>query len=161
MGVFGVPFPDPHDALHAVTASLKMLVGLKDLNKRNSVLKLPELQLGIGICTGMALSGNIGSPKRMEYTVIGDSVGLASKIEALTATYGCSILICDRTYGMVRDHFHIREIDTIRSKDKGETTAIYEVIDFIYVALPNEFMVSNTFSIVVTELIFCCVRRLH
>ncbi|KAJ3118903.1 hypothetical protein HDU96_006554 [Phlyctochytrium bullatum] len=141
MAVFGVPFSKQDDSVRAVLASLRMKNGLEALNKKNRTMNLPLLKMGIGISTGMVLSGNIGSPKRMEYTVIGEAVNIASRIENATKVYGTMILICDKTREEVKDHFHLREIDAVIVKGKTVPVTIYEVLGPIEQELPHDVMV--------------------
>ncbi|KAJ3106152.1 hypothetical protein HDU97_006969 [Phlyctochytrium planicorne] len=140
MAVFGVPFVKSDDSIRAVASSLRMKNGLEALNKRNKILNLPILKMGIGISTGMVLSGNIGSPKRMEYTVIGEAVNIASRIENATKLYGTMILICDKTREEVKDHFHLREVDAVVVKGKTIPVTIYEVLGPMEQDLPHEVM---------------------
>ncbi|KAJ3173290.1 hypothetical protein HK101_011077 [Irineochytrium annulatum] len=140
MAVFGVPFPSATDSIRCVSSSLRMKSGLEELNKRNQIRGLPALRMGIGISTGMVLSGNIGSARRMEYTVIGEAVNVASRIENATKVYGTMIMICDRTREEVKDHFHLREIDSVVVKGKTRPTTLYEVIGPIDHELPHDTM---------------------
>ncbi|KAJ3417077.1 hypothetical protein HDV05_006936 [Chytridiales sp. JEL 0842] len=142
MAVFGVPYTQADDALRSVAAAIKMKAGLEALNRRNRIMRLPTLKMGIGISTGLVLSGNIGSPKRMEYTVIGEAVNIASRIENMTKLYGTMILICDKTQQAVRDKFHLREVDSIVVKGKTVPVVIYEVLGSMETELPQEQMTS-------------------
>lgn len=126
MTVFGVPYANMSDAKNAVSCALDMFIMLKELNKTN--VKLPTLNIGIGISTGNVVSGNIGSKKRFEYTVIGDSVNLAARLESATKTYKVDLLICEKTYLEVKDDFYCREIDTILVKGKNIPVKVFTVI---------------------------------
>lgn len=126
MTVFGVPYANISDAKNAVHCALDMFSMLDNLNKLNT--KLPTINIGIGISTGNVVSGNIGSEKRFEYTVIGDSVNLAARLESATKKYGVNLLICENTYNEVKDVFHIREIDTLMIKGKQLPVRIFSVI---------------------------------
>lgn len=126
MTVFGVPYANISDAKNAVNCALDMFSMLADLNKVNK--KLPTLNIGIGISTGNVVSGNIGSEKRFEYTVIGDSVNLAARLESATKTYNVNLLICEETYNEVKEDFHCREIDTLLVKGKNIPVKVFTVI---------------------------------
>tara|TARA_B110000914_G_scaffold208317_1_gene205710 strand:- start:92 stop:994 length:903 start_codon:yes stop_codon:yes gene_type:complete len=127
MTVFGVPYANISDAKNAVFCALDMFSMLDSLNKSNK--KLPILNIGIGISTGNVVSGNIGSEQRFEYTVIGDSVNLAARLESATKTYNVNLLICEETYNEVKADFHCREIDTLLVKGKNIPVKVFTVID--------------------------------
>ncbi|ABZ93569.1 Adenylate cyclase related protein [Leptospira biflexa serovar Patoc strain 'Patoc 1 (Ames)'] len=133
MTVFGAPFKNEDDALQAVKTAVEMIRELTKLNQ-NMDLGSDDLKVGIGIHTGEAIVGNIGSDRRLDYTVIGDNVNLASRIEGLTKHYGCSILISDTTYLQIEgkygdpDGFVVREIDLVVVKGKSKAITIYEVV---------------------------------
>ncbi len=126
MTVFGVPYANISDAKNAVNCALDMFAMLSDLNKTNR--KLPTLNIGIGISTGNVVSGNIGSEKHFEYTVIGDSVNLAARLESATKIYNVNLLICEETYNEVKDDFYCREIDTLLVKGKNIPVKVFTVI---------------------------------
>lgn len=126
MAVFGIPYPHKNDVRNSIRCSLDMLEKLKEFNKVNP--NRETLNLGIGIATGNVISGNVGSNKRFEYTVIGDSVNLASRLEGLSKTYNLNILICSTTYNKIAEDFYCREIDTVFVKGKNISTKIYSVI---------------------------------
>ncbi|KAI8852671.1 hypothetical protein BC829DRAFT_424823 [Chytridium lagenaria] len=129
------------DAIMAESGILDKYIGDAAM-ARNKIMGLPILKMGIGVSTGMVLSGNIGSPRRMEYTVIGEAVNIASRIENATKVYGTMILICDKTREEVKDHFHLREIDAVVVKGKSVPVTIYEVLGPIDQELPHELMTS-------------------
>jgi len=128
MAVFGSVLQSKDDASNAVTVGNKMLTGLHQLNRRRMARGAEEIRIGVGISTGNVVAGNIGSLKRMEYTVIGDRVNLAERLEGANKFYGTSILICDATYQAIKDHAAAREIDLIRVRGREKPVAIYEAI---------------------------------
>lgn len=133
MTIFGAPFKQDDDALRAVKSAVAMIYELEKLNQK-MVNPQDKLQVGIGIHTGEAIVGNIGSDRRLDYTVIGDNVNLASRIEGLTKHYNCSILISETTYKQVEgkyslnDGLEIREIDKVIVKGKSNPITVYEVV---------------------------------
>jgi adenylate cyclase len=129
MAVFGVPFGSPVDADNAVQTSISMVIALKDFNATRSELELEPIEIGVGINTGEVVSGNIGSNKRMDYTVIGDGVNLAARLEGATKIYKTPILLSKGTRNSLTKEFAMRELDWLRVKGKDEPVAIFEVLD--------------------------------
>jgi adenylate cyclase len=128
MAVFGAPLPLENHAWMAVRAALDMRRRLEIFNTRRIKSGQPQIRIGIGISTGDVVSGNIGSHKRMDYTVIGDAVNLSSRLEGVTKEYGCDIVLSEFTYALCRDRIWVRELDRIRVKGKHEAVNIYELI---------------------------------
>ncbi|MCG6152014.1 adenylate/guanylate cyclase domain-containing protein [Leptospira bandrabouensis] len=132
MTIFGAPFKAEDDALRAVKSAVAMNHELEKLNQK--MQPQDKLYMGIGIHTGEAIVGNIGSDRRLDYTVIGDNVNLASRIEGLTKHYNCAILISETTYKQIEgkysidDGFEIREIDKVIVKGKSKPITVYEVV---------------------------------
>jgi adenylate cyclase len=128
MAVFGSVLQSKDDASNAVLVGNRMMTGLHQLNLRRATRGGEPIRIGVGISTGNVVAGNIGSLKRMEYTVIGDRVNLAERLESANKFYGTSILICDATWAAVRGHEPTREIDLIRVRGRDTPLAIYEAL---------------------------------
>ena len=134
MTIFGAPIESSDDAIRAVKTAVQMTQALEKFNKSNSILTAP-LEVGIGIHTGDVIVGNIGSEQRLDYTVIGDNVNLSSRIEQLTAYYGCGILISESTQkeiaaSEVSENFITLEIDLVEVKVKRKASKIYQVMAY-------------------------------
>ncbi len=130
MCIFGTPVPHDDDPDRAVRAAIRMMTDLKVFNdKRSTEGKMP-IDHGMGINTDSIVSGNIGSPKRMDYTVIGDGVNLAARIESACKQYGAHILISEFTFKAVKATYRTRQVDYVIVKGKTEPVGVYEVLDF-------------------------------
>jgi adenylate cyclase len=128
MAVFGSVLQSDDDASNAVMVGNKMLTALHVLNRRRVARGGETIEIGVGISTGNVVAGNIGSLKRMEYTVIGDRVNLAERLEGANKFYGTSILMCEATWSAIRNHAAAREIDLIRVRGRAGPVAIYEAL---------------------------------
>ncbi len=126
MAFWGAPIKDDNHAEQSVQCAMNMISQLKKVNRHFSDKDLPEIKIGIGINSGPMIVGNIGSVKRLDYTVIGDNVNLASRIEGLTKSYECSIIISESTKKLLNDDFICRIIDRVRVKGKNEPIVLYE-----------------------------------
>ncbi|HEY9628944.1 MAG TPA: GAF domain-containing protein [Coleofasciculaceae cyanobacterium] len=128
MAVFGAPLPLENHAWMAVQSALDMRHRLADFNEERQQTSQPQIRIGIGLSSGAVVSGNIGSQKRMDYTVIGDGVDISSRLEGATKEYGCDIILSEFTYELCRDKVWVRELDRIRAKGKTKPVRIYELI---------------------------------
>ena len=130
MCIFGTPVAHDDDPDRAVRAAIRMMTDLKVFNdKRAAEGKMP-IDHGMGINTDSIVSGNIGSPKRMDYTVIGDGVNLAARIESACKQYGAHILISEFTHKAVKATYRTRQVDYVIVKGKTEPVGVHEVLDF-------------------------------
>ena len=130
MAAFGIPVQHEDDADRAVRAAIGMMRELNSWNQqRLTEGKLP-VDIGIGLNTDVVVSGNIGSRKRMDYTIIGDGVNLAARLESACKQYGAHILISEFTYRKLRATYTTREVDLVVVKGKTQPVAIYEVLDY-------------------------------
>ena len=130
MAIFGAPISGgvADDAKRAVFAALKMREKLEEMNRSRTRKGQKSIKIGIGIHTGEVVAGNIGSERRMEYTVIGDTVNLCSRIETLNKEFGTDILISRRTYDLTKKYLKAREIPDVEVRGKREPATIYAVI---------------------------------
>ncbi|MDH5174171.1 MAG: adenylate/guanylate cyclase domain-containing protein, partial [Elusimicrobiota bacterium] len=128
LAVFGAPIAHPDDARKAVFAALEMQEKLKEFNKNRVMKGKNEIRIGIAVHTGNLVAGNIGSEVRMEYTVIGDTVNLTSRLEPLNKQFGTQILISESTYSEVKDYIEVREIPAVELRGKEEKVKVYDVL---------------------------------
>ncbi len=130
MAFFGAPRPTGRDEENAMRAAVAMTQALPAIAARHP--GMTPLAIGIGIHTGEAIVGNIGSERRLDYTAIGDAVNLASRIEGLTKQYGCEIILSEATrLGLPAEGLPgmaLRELDLVAVKGKAQTTLIYEAV---------------------------------
>ena len=127
MALFGAPLADPDHADHAVEAALGMLRALDDLNRQWAAAGRPRLDIGIGLNTGDMVAGNIGSDTIMSYTVIGDAVNLAARLESLNKEYGTHIIVSDETRSRLKGRYDIQPLGTVTVKGKTAPVAIFEI----------------------------------
>jgi len=126
MAIFGAPVLHDDDPYQAVSTGLQMLGALENFNKKQIVMGKPPFRIGIGLNTGEVVVGNIGSTQKLEYTCIGDTVNLASRLEGLTKIYGVPIIISEYTYQYIDNDIKVRDIDSVRVKGKLKPVRIYE-----------------------------------
>jgi adenylate cyclase len=122
MAIWGAPLENPQHAVQACRAALQMY---------RAMIVMDPVKCRIGINTGRMVAGNMGSRERFEYTVIGDAVNLASRLEGANKTYGTDTMISEMTEEKVRGHFLTREIDSIRVVGKSRPIRIYQLLDVI------------------------------
>ncbi|HOC16947.1 MAG TPA: adenylate/guanylate cyclase domain-containing protein [Vicinamibacterales bacterium] len=127
MALFGAPLDDPGHAEHAVQAARAMLRELETLNRGWAAEGRPTLAIGVGINTGEMVAGNIGSESIMSYTVIGDAVNLASRLESLNKQYGTSIIVSEATRARLEGDYGVRALGEVVVKGKTRAVPIFEV----------------------------------
>ncbi len=128
MAVYGAPLDQPDHAERACRTALDMMEELKVLQKKWESEGKPVLNIGIGINSGDMVVGNMGSEMRFDYTVMGDSVNLGSRLEGINKEYGTNIVISEFTYNEVKDRLICRELDSVRVKGKLLPVKIYELL---------------------------------
>ncbi|MCB0369618.1 MAG: adenylate/guanylate cyclase domain-containing protein, partial [Bdellovibrionales bacterium] len=146
MAFWGAPITDKTHALNAVKTALSMKDQMSSINNFFSQKYNTELHIGIGVNTGDVIVGNIGSDKRLDYTVIGDNVNLASRLEGLTKNYGVNIIIGKRTFELIKNDILCRPIDWVQVKGKNDSTKIYEPLVSIEKAIPDQYDLVQLYS---------------
>lgn len=130
MAIFGTPIPHDDDPDRAVRSAIKMMESLNEFNLRRKQQGMPPVDHGMGINTDTIVSGNIGSPKRMDYTVIGDGVNLAARVESSCKKYGAHILMSEHTFHALKATYRTRQVDCVIVKGKTVPVKVYEVLDY-------------------------------
>jgi adenylate cyclase len=125
MAFWGAPVADADHARHAVQTALEMQVELRKLDEPFKARGWPPLHIGVGINSGTMTVGDMGSPVRKSYTVMGDAVNLGSRLESITKQYGVGIIVSETTRAQVKDYIY-RELDRVRVKGKDEPVGIFE-----------------------------------
>jgi len=128
MAVFGAPLDQPDHARRACLTAVEMMAELRRLQTKWATEGWPEINIGIGVNTGDMVVGNMGSEMRFDYTVMGDSVNLASRLEGTNKEYGTNIIVSEFTHESVKDEFFCRELDAVRVKGKKLPVRIFELL---------------------------------
>ena len=130
MAGFGIPIPGEQDEDSGVRAAIAMIRELDRWNLERKRAGKLSLDIGIGINTDLVVSGNIGSPKRMDFTMVGDGVNLAARLESACKQYKTKILISEFTYAGLNGTYRMRDVDDVVVKGKSEPVKIYEILDY-------------------------------
>ncbi|MFA4985259.1 MAG: CHASE2 domain-containing protein [Candidatus Brocadiia bacterium] len=128
VAAFGVPFPTTDHAKRACSTALANKAALEKLNVELSGEGIPTLVQRIGLNSGDLVAGNMGSQRRLAYTVMGDTVNLGSRLENVNKRYGTSIIISDTTFEQVRDEYFCRKVDLLRVVGKKKPLSVYELV---------------------------------
>ena len=130
VAAFGVPFPDEQHAKYACTSAILNNASIADLNKVLQEEGKPVINQRIGICSGPLVAGNMGSERRLAYTVMGDTVNLGSRMENANKYYGTKIMISASTHSRIDDEFFCRRLDRLKVVGKQEPVDVFELVDF-------------------------------
>lgn len=130
MACFGLPVAHDDDPDRAARAAISMIRELWEWNADRRQRGLKTVDMGVGLNTDMVVSGNIGSPKRMDYTVIGDGVNLASRLESACKAYSARILVSESTVAKLRGTYRLRDIDLVIVKGKTQPVRVFEILDY-------------------------------
>ncbi len=145
MAFWNAPLDDPRHAHNALAAALAMIAAQKALNAELETETAPDgspakpFAIGVGLNTGINVVGNMGSDLRFDYTVLGDNVNLASRLEGQTKSYGVTILFGERTAELAGDEFAIVEVDLVAVKGKQEPERVFTVVGNSDIAQSNSF----------------------
>ena len=146
MAFWNAPLDDKDHALNAVKTGLEMLGDLHEFNKEIAKENIPAFGMGLGINTGSVVVGNMGSRQRFDYTCLGDSVNLASRLEGQSKNYGVLMILGQRTAELVKDTYSVVELDTIAVKGKTEGVRIYtvgETVAYMHAEFLKEYYRGN------------------
>jgi adenylate cyclase len=127
MAFWNAPIDDKHHEKNAVQTAIEMQAELKKLNEQLSAEGLPAINIGIGINTGEALVGNMGSEQRFDYSVIGDAVNLASRLESSSKTLGKTLIVGESTVNETAKDYDYKFVDEITVKGKTEPVKVYTI----------------------------------
>jgi adenylate cyclase len=130
MAVFGLPVASEDDEDRALRAAIAMIRSLWEWNAEREQRGEPAIDMGVGLNTDAVVAGNIGSPKRMDYTIIGDGVNLAARLESACKRYGARILLSELTHAKLNGVYRLREIDRVIVKGKTKPVAVFECLDY-------------------------------
>jgi adenylate cyclase len=128
MAVYGAPLSSGRDPANAVESAVTMIGMIRGINEKARARGLAEVRLGVGVSSGEVVAGTIGSPKRMDYTVIGDPVNLASRLESITKVYKVGVVICEDTARAVEGIHPLRELDIIKVRGRSRPERIFQVL---------------------------------
>jgi adenylate cyclase len=139
MAIWAAPVDVPDHAARACEVALRMQEALVGLNRRWKAEGKPEVAIGIGINTGAMSVGNMGTPARFDYTVLGDQVNLGARLEALTKEYGVGILVGEATAKAAGPLFVFREVDVVRVKGRAGAAPVFELVGRVGAASDPRF----------------------
>ncbi len=145
MAVWGAPESHGNDAVNAIKAAIEMRLALEKINEARLGTGVSEIRIGMGLHSGVLIAGTIGSDDRMEYTVIGDTVNMASRIEAATKAYGTDLLISEATYERVKESFCCEVVGSAEVKGKAEPLKLFKVTGY-FDESGNEVRVETAYS---------------
>jgi adenylate cyclase len=151
MAIWGAPLDQQDHAQRACYTALDMVDELRMLQEKWAADGMPKLNIGIGINAGPMVVGNMGSERRFDYTVMGDSVNLGSRVEGLNKVYGTNVIVSEITYERVREEILARELDSVRVKGKDQPVKIYELLTRRSQATPEQQALAQEFRAALAE----------
>ncbi|WP_416897577.1 MAG: GAF domain-containing protein [Minwuia sp.] len=130
MAAFGIPLPHDDDEDRGLRAGINMIKRLWEWNKARAARGEMEIDMGLGLNTDSIVAGNIGSKKRMDYTMIGDGVNLAARLESACKQYSARILLSEYTVAKLKGVYRLREVDKVVVKGKTQPVGVFECLDY-------------------------------
>lgn len=130
MAAFGIPVPHDDDEDRGLRAGINMIKRLWEWNVKRKARGDMEVDMGLGLNTGSIVAGNIGSKKRMDYTMIGDGVNLAARLESACKQYNARILLSEYTVAKLKGVYRLRDIDKVVVKGKTKPVGVFECLDY-------------------------------
>jgi adenylate cyclase len=128
MAIFGAPVPNPDHAACAARAALRVVTSVMQAKADADRRGVPGYAVKIGLNSGPAVVGNVGAPKRYNYTAVGETVNIAARLEGVPEDYGCRIVVGPNTAAAIGDRFVICELDWIKVKGKDTAFSVYQLI---------------------------------
>jgi adenylate cyclase len=130
MAAFGIPMAHDDDEDRALRAGINMIQSLWEWNTKRRSNGEIEIDMGLGLNTDSIVAGNIGSKKRMDYTMIGDGVNLAARLESACKQYSARVLLSEYTVGKLKGVYRLRDIDKVVVKGKTQPVGVFECLDY-------------------------------
>ena len=127
MAFWNAPIDAPNHKEMAIDSALEMIDKLKELNDSNAFGDGNKLNIGIGINSGEAVVGNMGSEQRFDYSVLGDAVNLASRLEGISKNYDATLVVGEDTYNSISSKYNFQKLDDVQVKGKSNKVSIYTV----------------------------------
>lgn len=127
LAVYGAPLEDPDHAWHAIATALEMQAALGRLNRQWEDQRRPPLAMGVAVHTGEVFAGNVGSPRRKKYAVMGDTVNTASRLEGLNRDLSTAILISGATLARVKERVRVHGRGSISVKGRQQPVEVFEL----------------------------------
>jgi adenylate cyclase len=128
MGIWGAPVADPDHAASAARTALKVVEKVMQAKADADARGMPGYTVKIGLNSGPVVVGNVGAPKRYNYTAVGEAVNIAARLESVPVDYGCRIVVGPAAAAAIGDCFVLCELDWVRVKGKEEAIAVYELL---------------------------------
>ncbi|MCL2800696.1 MAG: response regulator [Treponema sp.] len=147
MAVFGAFQTLENSPANAIRAAVKMLAAMDTINNNETVLSRKKIEIGIGINCGECILGNIGFKNKMDYTIIGDTVNIASRLESLSKYYKHPLIVSESVYEAAKEKFLFRKIDNVRVKGKEKPVGIYAVYSGFFGAESKKLRSGDTADI--------------